>query len=74
MQISPQAFSLGCSELHEMEMQQWEMPGNLSSSYTTVINFKVFMTEVCLCSLFFIKISSNCLQKNVAVVFWSEEK
>lgn len=58
MQNSPQAFSFGCTELHEMEMQQWEIPGNLSSSYTPVINFKVFMTKVCTCSLFSIKISS----------------
>lgn len=46
MQISPQACYLGRTELHEMEKHQWELPGNLSSSYTTVINFKVFMTKV----------------------------
>lgn len=61
MQISPQAFSFGYTELHEMEMQQWEMLGNLSSNYTTVIDFKVFMTKACLCSSFSIKVSSNSL-------------
>lgn len=74
MQISPQTCYLGRTELHEMEKQQWEMLGNLSSSYTTVINFKVFMTKVCMSSLFSIKMSSNSIQKKAAVVFWSEER
>lgn len=61
MQISPQACYLGRKELHEMEKQQWEMPDNLSFSYTTVIDFEVFMTKVCMCSLFSIKMSFSSL-------------
>lgn len=31
----------------------WEMPANLSSSCSTVTDFKVFMTKVCVCVLCF---------------------
>lgn len=61
MQISSLVCYLRHTEPHEMEKLQWEMPGNLSSSYTTVINFKVFMTSICMCSFFSIKMSSNSL-------------
>ena len=51
-----------------MKWKRYSRKCNLSSSYTTVINFKVFKIKVCMFSLFSIKMSSNALEKKVAVV------
>jgi len=51
-----------------MKWKRYGRKCNLSSSYTTVINFKVFKIKVCMFSLFSIKMSSNTLEKKVAVV------